>query len=650
MLEKLKLKLIRVSIRLLMAQRIRSRIREILGEQALDWISRIRYSEWMQRREYHAWIKSFEARTLDLACRTQQSTLIDPGEVCMGSCTPTGSAGMPIKLNACQINSKEMNESEGPRLSVLLRGCGNFLPAIERTLASIKGQHCVRWELFLLTEVPVAADVLTGLQHHAKLDVRIHAEPILAQPPGSETFANWLQDISSDYVALIDSGGELSSHAMSCVAQAIKQHPDASLLYGDEDSVSPSAGRSRPVFKPDWDPELFYATPYLGDLCIFRRDLFSEIAQKMHAGGEQLATDACVLRSLPRLQRNRVVHIPHILYHRRLPDRRDAGVAAIGCTADRAALLRDNFAGLHASVNISRVDSDGTYRVQYSVPTPEPLVSILIPTRDRLDLLVPCVRGILERTGYGNFEVLILDNQSTRQDTLDYFFEITAADSRVKVLHYSHPFNYSAIINYGAEHARGALLLLLNNDVDVINSDWLGEMVSQALRPEIGCVGAKLYYEDDTIQHAGVVIGLGGIAGHAHRFFPRAAGGQMNRLRCVQSFLAVTAACLMVRKEVFHAVGGFNDEELKVAFNDVDFCLKVRELGLRNLWTPYAELYHYESKSRGVDDTPEKRARFLSEAGYMKKRWGTDCFRDPYYNPNLTLDYEDFSINLRERG
>jgi GT2 family glycosyltransferase len=240
--------------------------------------------------------------------------------------------------------------------------------------------------------------------------------------------------------------------------------------------------------------------------------------------------------------------------------------------------------------------------------------------------------------------VLILDNQSTCIKTLDYMRDISCRDDRVRVLRWNEPFNYSAINNYGALYARGEILGLVNNDIEPINSDWLCEMVRQVCRPEIGCVGAKLYYPNDTVQHGGVILGLGGVAGHSHKHFHRDHPGYFYRLKLVQNLSAVTAACLLLRKSVFEQVGGLNEENLPIAFNDVDLCLKVRKAGYRNLWTPYAELYHHESVSRGADDNPAKRARANSEVAYMRRTWSKALDDDPAYNPNLTLDYEDFSL------
>jgi GT2 family glycosyltransferase len=255
------------------------------------------------------------------------------------------------------------------------------------------------------------------------------------------------------------------------------------------------------------------------------------------------------------------------------------------------------------------------------------------------------VRSILNKTIYNNYEILILDNGSVEFETLEFFNSVQKEDIRVRVIRYDHPFNYSAINNFGVAHAKGDLIGLINNDIEVISPDWLSEMVSHAVRPEIGCVGAKLYYSNDTIQHGGVILGLGGVANHSHKNFPREFPGYFSRLVSTQNYSAVTAACLIVKRLIYENVGGLDEVNLKVAFNDVDFCIKVREAGYRNLWTPYAELYHHESVSRGAEDTPEKQARANSEVDFIKSKWGSLLTEDPYYSPRLTKDREDFSIN-----
>ena len=349
---------------------------------------------------------------------------------------------------------------------------------------------------------------------------------------------------------------------------------------------------------------------------------------------------------MPQVSGTHIHHIPKVLYHWRAI----AGSTALNASAKsyaddaRHKALADYFESMGTPVTVSPGLIANTAKIHYTLPKPEPLVSLLIPTRDRLELLEPCVRSILEKTLYPHYEIIILDNASLEPKTLAFFRSIQDQDVRVRVLRDDRAFNFSAINNLGVQRSHGAIVGLINNDIEVITPEWLTEMVSHCMQGGVGCVGAKLYYPNETLQHAGVVLGIKGVANHAHNKQSKHHDGYFGRLRVPQVLSAVTAACLVVKKEIYQAAGGMNEEDLKVAFNDIDFCLRVRELGYRNVWTPYAELYHHESVSRGTEDTPEKKARFAREVAYMKNKWGPALLEDPYYNPNLTLDDEDFSL------
>ncbi|MFT7749332.1 UNVERIFIED_CONTAM: glycosyltransferase family 2 protein, partial [Escherichia coli] len=454
-----------------------------------------------------------------------------------------------------------------------------------------------------------------------------------------------LEIAKGDFVALLDHDDALPEHALLFMAQAICAQPETQILYSDEDKLNGRGERFDPHFKSDWNPDLFFSQNYVSHLGVYRRNLLQRIGG-FRLGVEGSQDQDLLLRCLPHVQADQIVHIPRVLYHWRAIEGSTALASGEKSYTTDAGIkaLRDYFATQQAGVEVDAGLVPNTYRVRYPIPEPAPLVSLLIPTRDRRSLTETAVRSILEKSTYTNFEILILDNGSVEAETLEFFREIQLEDRRVKVLAYDFPFNYSAINNFGARHAKGTVIGLVNNDIEVINPEWLTEMVSQCLRPEIGCVGAKLYYSNDTVQHAGVILSLGDVAGHSHKHFPRNHPGYFHRLSLVQTLSAVTAACLLIRKEIFDLVSGLDEKNLKVAFNDVDFCLKVREAGYRNLWTPYAELYHYESISRGAEDSPEKIARFTQEVNFMKAKWTDYLERDPFYSPNLTKNREDFSI------
>ena len=331
-------------------------------------------------------------------------------------------------------------------------------------------------------------------------------------------------------------------------------------------------------------------------------------------------------------------HIPKILYSCRTLNQ--------GATTDvshasglRALQERLRPAGATATTGAFA----GTYRVSHPLPAKSPLVTIIIPTRDKVEILKKCIESIQQKTDYPNWEMLVIDNGSIEPATLEYFRELKE-DCRIRVLAYGKPFNYSAINNFAARQAKGDVLALLNNDLEVIAPQWLGEMVSHAIRPEIGAVGAKLLYPDGTVQHAGVVLGIGGVAGHVHRYLPSDDPGYCYRASVTQNLSAVTGACMLVRKAAYWQVGGLNEASLAVAFNDIDFCLKLREAGYRNLYTPYAVLTHHESISRGRDDTEEKNKIFRQEYAYMQDTWQGKLRDDPAYNVNLTAEFENFSL------
>lgn len=538
-----------------------------------------------------------------------------------------------------------------PLISVAMPVYNTPPPLLRSAIESVRKQSYPYWELCIADDASTLAETVKLLRDFEQMDTRIKVTYRTENGNISQATNSALALTTGEYVAFLDHDDMLAEHALFFVAQAIVKHPEANIIYTDEDKIDGTGRRCSPHFKPEWNPDLLFSTNYAGHLAVFRRMLLESIGG-LRSGVEGSQDHDLLFRCMPYCKAETIIHIPRILYHWRMV----AGSTALASSeknyTTRAGIkaLNDYFVAQGMNGVWAEAGAvENSYRVHYPVPLPEPLVTILIPTRDRIDLLTPCVEGILNRTNYRNIEVLILDNQSCDPETRAYLEKVAMQDGRVRVLAYDHPFNYSAINNYGAKRARGEILALLNNDIEVINPDWLTEMVSHALRADIGCVGAKLYYDDDTIQHAGLILGTGDVATYVHKYFPRSSSGYFGRLICVQNCSAVTGACLVVRREVYERVGGLNERDLEVAFNDVDFCLRVRELGLRNLWTPYAELYHHESKSRGAEDTPEKLARFQKEAAYMKNRWKGVLEQDRYYNPNLTLLNDKLGLRVLMR-
>jgi len=534
-----------------------------------------------------------------------------------------------------------------PTLSIVMPTYNTDEVFLRQAIESVVAQSYPNWELCIADDASPKHHVRAVLEEYARHDPRIKVTLCPRNGHISEASNSALTLATGEYVALMDHDDTLAQHALHFMVNAINQNPSAQILYSDEDKIDEEGIRTDPHFKPDWNPDLFFSQNYVSHLGVYRRELLLRI-EGFRTGVEGSQDQDLLLRCLPYVEPSEIVHVPKVLYHWRMVEGSTALASGEKSYTTQAGIkaLKDFFIAQDRSdISVEAGVVPNTYRVRYPIPQPEPLVSLLIPTRDMLVMLEPCIRSILDKTTYQNYEIIILDNESVEQETLKYFKHIQAEDARVKVLPYHHPFNYSAINNFGAQHAQGEVIGLINNDIEVISPEWLTEMVSHALRPEIGCVGAKLYYADNTIQHAGVILGIGGVANHPHKNFPSGAHGYFARLSVVQNFSAVTAACLVVRKAIYEEVGGLEEEGLKVAFNDVDFCLKVREAGHRNLWTPYAELFHHESKSRGVEDTPEKKARFEGEVLHMQVKWKDQLVLDPMYSPNLTREKDDFSIN-----
>jgi len=532
-----------------------------------------------------------------------------------------------------------------PLISIVVPTFNTDTDLLRACIDSVLTQSYSNWQLCIADDDSSKSQVKAFLREYQQQDKRI--EVVFRKSNGHISVASnsALALAKGEYVALLDHDDTLAPHALQRVVEAIAENPQVQLLYSDEDKIDEQGVRFDPHFKPGWNPDLLLSQNYICHLTVLNMALVNQVGG-FRLGVEGSQDHDLLLRCMPHLHAGNVVHIPEILYHWRAIN---GSTAQEGSAKNYAAT-----AGLKAVTDylenerLHAVAEPGTapnsYRVRWNIPQPAPLVSLLVPTRDGLNILKPCVEAILSRTDYPNYEVLILDNQSRCQATLRFLAEVSTSDPRVSVHRWNHPFNYSAINNFGVGLAKGEIIGLVNNDIEPINDDWLTEMVGQALRPEVGCVGAKLYYPNDTIQHGGVILGVGGVAGHSHKYFSRSEYGYFSRLHLVQNLSAVTAACLLIRKAVFEKVGGLDKDNLAVAFNDVDLCLKVREAGYRNLWTPYAELYHHESVSRGADNTLTKRRRAQREAEFMRSRWGDLLDTDPAYNPNLTLVHEDFSL------
>lgn len=527
---------------------------------------------------------------------------------------------------------------QGPLISILTPVYNPDPKFLQETLDSVLAQHYSRWE-WILADASTAPEVHLLLDRYAAQDSRIVVQrlPKNLGIAGNSQVA--LSKACGEFVAFLDHDDLLAPQALSEAVNLLNLHPDTDLVYSDEDKVTTSGQRCEPMFKPDWSPDLFLNANYLCHLVVARRTVVNEVGG-FRPGYDGAQDYDLLLRLIERTER--IYHIPKVLYHWRKsvgstassPEAKPYAISAGHAALEDAVSRR----GLAARVEPGQLPA--TYRVRYTLPSP-PRVSIIIPTRDQAEILERCLIS-LRQTAYPDYEVFLVDNRSQKASTKALFDKVSAM-GLAKILRYDQPFNFQALNNFAARQVTGDMLLFLNNDTEVLGPDWLSSLTELAQRPEVGVVGAKLYYPDHRIQHAGMILNVGLVAGHAHRHFPRESDGYCGRLRMVQNVSAVTGACLMLRREVFEHVSGF-DEGFEVALGDVDLCLAVADAGYRVLWTPYAELIHHESKSRGNDAHPANQARFEQEIKRFQAKWPEALQVDPYYHPNFDPRFEDFSL------
>jgi len=537
-----------------------------------------------------------------------------------------------------------------PVISIILPVYNPELRVLEAAIASVERQIYQQWELCLADDASTDPAIRPFLAEAAARDPRIKV--VFREQNGhiSACSNSALGLATGEWCALLDQDDLLAEHALALVALEIENHPEAGLIYSDEDKIDEEGRRSSPFFKPDWNPELFLGQNFINHLGIYQTRLLREIGG-FREGFEGSQDYDLALRCVERLEPAQVRHIPRILYHWRavagslaaVPDAKPyAREAARRALADH--LRRQGIAG--------RVEpcpeNAESHRVIYELPGPPALVSVVIPMRDRIALLRQCLEGLRERTDYGSLEIVIVDNGSREAATHEFLHDLEAT-GEARVLRVDEKFNFSRLVNRGAAAAKGEVLAFLNNDIDANEPGWLREMVSHAMRPGVGAVGARLWYPNGTLQHGGVILGLGGVAGHAFTGVPRGHAGYFNRAWLQQNCSAVTGACMVARKETFEQAGGFDEVNLAISFNDVDFCLRLRAAGLRNVWTPYANLIHHESASRGHQPTAEEQAQFVREAAYMQRTWGNELLHDPFYNPNLSLNLPGFEFAVPPR-
>ena len=497
--------------------------------------------------------------------------------------------------------------------------------------ASLRAQMFPVWSLLIGSAPDSDSAALAWWQARLVEDPRARLVPL--QERGAAGRRALVAAANAPWVAFTDASEQWREHALLLLAEATLRERDAVLVYADEDRLNAAGRRVAPRFKCDWNPELLLGEECIGAPALWRADAL-QACDALQTAADAAWQHDLALRATEGRPDHCIVHVPHVLLHRRSSPPADAAASA---QVVQAHLDRRGVAA-HAEALPAGV------RVRFALPTPPPAVTIVIPTRNGLDLLRPCVDSLLKLTTYPRFDLLIVDNASDDPACVEYLRQL-AGRPGVGVLRDERPFNYSALNNAAVARAGGEFVALLNNDIEVISPGWLDEMVALAAQPGVGAVGARLWYSDDTLQHGGIILGLNGFAGHAHRGARADEPGSHLRLHRLQRLCAVTAACLVVRRSTYLQAGGLDEQTFGVALNDVDFCLRLRAAGLRILWTPFADLYHHESRTRGSDfQDPARRQRFERERDAFLQRWAALVQHDPAYNPNLTLEREDFSL------
>ena len=540
-----------------------------------------------------------------------------------------------------ELMAKYQRLTSRPLFSILTPIYNTPAPWLREALESVCNQVYQEWELCLADDGSTRQETLDVLEEFRVRDPKRIKYARLSSNSGIAVASNTAARLATGtFLAFLDHDDVLTPDALLEMALRLEQTPEADLLYSDEDKLTKAGDLVQPFYKPDFSPELLLTHNYLCHFSAIRTSVFWDVGG-FHEGVDG-SQDFDLFLRVTEVAR-RVKHIPKILYHWRMVP----GSTAADISAKDGPWHESSRQALGAAIarrNWQAEVTDGfshTYRIKFAV-APTEQVTIIIPTRDKVEFLQVCIESIRKHTTHPGYEILVISNHSEQEKTYAYL-ESAMQDQTLRFLRYDGPFNYAALNNFAVRHCDSPYLLFLHNDTEVTNAEWLTSMLEFAQQKAIGAVGAKLLYPDGTIQHAGVVLGIEGVAGHSHRYLPEHSPGYFGQPNIIRNYSAVTAACLLTRREVFEAVGGFN-EDLAVAFHDVDFCLEVCKAGYWIVYTPYARLYHYESARRGSASILENAGRFRAETAYMLAKWGPWLQHDPYYDPNLTLCRADFSL------
>ena len=554
----------------------------------------------------------------------------------------------PDKLALDSYRKKSENFAYKPKVSVLLPVYNPPVSYFRQAIESVIAQAYSNWELCIADDQSSDAEIRNIILHYQKIDARIKF--VFRESNGhiSACSNSALEIATGEFITLLDHDDLLSADALYQLVNHLQSHPECDIVYSDEDKVDEKGKHTDPHFKPDWCPDNFLSRNYIGHLVLIRKQLIESVGG--FRTGFEGSQDYDLLLRVTELTNN-IHHLPLVLYHWRMHDAStsvneeakpyafNAGVRAL-----EEALVRRNIKG-----SVSLIENlPGFYSIRYEVMTPGK-VSVIIPTKNKQDLCEVAVGSVFNLTSWFDFEVILIDNNS---DDPEFFNWVKTWENkeplRFRCIRDNGSFNFSRLMNLGVSQANGEYLLLLNNDTEIIQSDWMKAMVEQCQFETTGAVGVKLIYKNDTIQHAGVIIGLGGIAGHTFVGFDKSAPGYFYFLKCISNYSAVTAACIMVKKKNYKEVNGF-DEALAVEFNDVDFCLKLRDKGYRNIYLPHVTVYHYESISRGhPHKTRKSYQQHLHDVGLFKEKWQHVIDHDPCYSPHLSMIFTDFRLRIKD--
>jgi len=557
----------------------------------------------------------------------------------------------------------EANEPHDAELRAISSRCGNFdyMPKISiimptwntgelylrEAIESVLAQTYDNWELCIADGGSTVSWIRGILEDYARMDSRVKVV-FLKQNCGIAANSNRALTLANgEFVGFLDHDDTIAPFTFYEIIRILNKKQELDFIYSDEDKIDKDGNRSNPFFKPDWSPDMFLSCNYPIHISILRKKLLDDL-RGFKDGYNGSQDYDLLLRASEVIEETNIAHIPKILYHWRTISTSTANSCRAKPYAYEAAKKALADAMYRRGIEFDEIIDglwQGSYRIKYKI-LGDPRVSIIIPTKDKKDLLKRCIDSIFTKTTYENYEIVLVDNQSKESETFCYYDELKNGPKRIRLLHYDDAFNYSAINNFAVSNCDSEYILFLNNDTEVISPEWLSAMIEHIQRPDVGAVGAKLLFPNGLIQHCGVILGYGDppIAGHHYCRYPDS-HGYCGVINTVRDFSAVTGACMMTKRSLFNEVGGLDEKNLAISLNDIDYCLRLRKRGYLVVYTPYAMLYHHESMSRGSDDAPEKILRFQREIEYFRARWGSVIDRgDPYYSRNLVLDRFDFSI------